>query len=158
MEAALSSDALFLDKLVRALRELRIDAIIVGNTGSILHGAPVLTQDVDLLVRDRPANRNKIRECAAKMGGVESELSELANARRIVGAELPIDFIFDRIGPLLFTSVKKRSVVLSTGTERARVASLEDIIESKRSLGRKKDLAVLPILEDTLAVVAALRK
>jgi hypothetical protein len=38
------------------------------------------------------------------------------------------------------------------------VASLEDVIKSKEAAGRKKDLAVLPILRDTLAVKQALKK
>jgi hypothetical protein len=38
------------------------------------------------------------------------------------------------------------------------VAALEDVIRSKEAAGRKKDLAVLPILRDTLKVKNALKK
>jgi len=49
-----SSDDSFLRDLVRALEVTGLEAIIVGSTAAVLQGAPVMTQDVDLLVRDTP--------------------------------------------------------------------------------------------------------
>lgn len=152
----MSSEADFIDRVARTLRTLRLDAIIVGNVGSILHGAPVLTHDLDLLIRDTPSNRKKLIAFAAALGGVEAKISDLADVHRILGAEVPIDVLFDKLpGGLSFNSIKGRSIAISTGLELARVASLQDIIRSKRAAGRKKDLAVLPILEDTLRVLKA---
>ena len=48
----LTADDRFLVKLARAIHAARLDAVVVGNMASILHGASVLTQDVDILVRD----------------------------------------------------------------------------------------------------------
>ena len=48
---------------------------------------------------------------------------------------------------------------MKIGKQTLTVASLEDVIRSKEAAGRKKDLAALPILRDTLAVQKArLRK
>jgi hypothetical protein len=44
----------FLAALAKALRDAKLEAIVVENTASILNGAPVITEDVDLLVRDTP--------------------------------------------------------------------------------------------------------
>ncbi len=51
-----------------------------------------------------------------------------------------------------FASVRRRGTELRVdgGPPVVYVASLQDIIASKRKLGRPKDLAVLPVLELTL--------
>jgi hypothetical protein len=41
--------------------------------------------------------------------------------------------------------LRSRSISVRVGSETVRVASLEDILKSKRAAGRPKDLAVLPI-------------
>lgn len=158
----MSFDEAFLDALVAALHRLKIDAVIVGNTASILHGAAVLTQDVDIVVRDTALNRKKLMKLAVELGGVETRLTDPSSSldvRRIVNLSVPIDVMFNRIGGgLRFESLRARSVKISVGTQRATVASLEDVIASKEAAGRKKDLAVLPILRDTLAINRAREK
>jgi predicted nucleotidyltransferase len=48
--------------------------------------------------------------------------------------------------------VRSRASDVDVGGEQVRVASLEDIIASKRAAGRAKDRAVLEILEKTVRV------
>ncbi len=50
----MSFDESFLSNLVDALAQAKLQVVFVGNTAAILHGMPVLTQDVYLLVRDYP--------------------------------------------------------------------------------------------------------
>jgi len=38
--------------LAKALRAAKLEAIVIGNCASMLNGAPVTTQDIDLLIRD----------------------------------------------------------------------------------------------------------
>jgi hypothetical protein len=152
---AYSHDEIFLVKLATALQKTRLEAIIVGNMASILNDAPVLTQDVDLLVRDTKLNRKKLKQLASELGGTgPGYISGLTSTERIYGADLPIDILYEKmIGGLKFASVKSRArphVVGSKG-ELLIVASLADIIKSKTAAGRAKDKAVLPILRDTLA-------
>jgi hypothetical protein len=45
--------------------------------------------------------------------------------------------------------------IVRVASATVRVASLEDIIAAKRAAGRPKDLAALPILEQTLRVRSA---
>lgn len=157
--AATISDERFLDQLVAALAEVGLEAIIVGNTASILHGAPVLTQDVDLLVRDTARNRAKLKRLATALGGTGPHpISELTSTVRILGAAVPIDVLFNQLsGGLRFESVRSRSAGISTGSQVATVASLEDVIRSKEAANRPKDLAALPMLRDTLRVKQALQ-
>src|SRR3989442_4784324 len=46
--------------LAKALRAAKLDAIVIGNCASMLNGAPVTTQDIDLLIRDTRPNRRKL--------------------------------------------------------------------------------------------------
>jgi 3',5'-cyclic AMP phosphodiesterase CpdA len=144
----------FLAALAAELRNARIEAIVVGNTASILNGASVLTQDVDLLVRGTPLNRKKLKLFAAALGGVGPELiSGLSSTERIYGTLVPIDILYDKlIGGLTFASIRSRASSAVVGTELLTVAALADIIKSKTAAGRPKDKAVLPMLHDALAV------
>src|SRR4051812_50193675 len=56
-------------ELARALRVARLEAIVIGNSASMLNGAPVTTQDIDLLIRDTALNRRKLARFAKEIGG-----------------------------------------------------------------------------------------
>ncbi|HWE24506.1 MAG TPA: hypothetical protein VG496_11280 [Myxococcales bacterium] len=141
--------------LARALRRTRLDAIVVGNAASMLNGAPVTTQDIDLLIRDSGQNRRKLTRFAEEIGGGApvpvSELSDIVWIESRLA--VPVDVHFDRIpGGLTFSAIRARAQVIVVGEEKLRVAALADIIRSKEAANRPKDRAVLPILRDTLAV------
>src|SRR2546430_3285390 len=55
--------------LAKALRAVKLEAIVIGNSASMLNGAPVTTQDIDLLIRDTKANRRKLARFADEIGG-----------------------------------------------------------------------------------------
>ena len=55
--------------LAKALRAARLDAIVIGNSASMLNGAPVTTQDIGLLIRDTRLNRRKLARFAKAIGG-----------------------------------------------------------------------------------------
>jgi hypothetical protein len=156
----MSPDEAFVVTLLRELAACGLEAIIVGNAAAAIQGVPVTTQDVDLLVRDTPGNREKIeRLCVALGASRPVAVSELSSAQTILGAAWPIDLLFDRlIGGLEFASVRSRSRSLPIGDVTAIVASLEDIIRSKEAANRPKDQAVLPLLRDALRVLEALEK
>lgn len=148
----ISADDTFLAELASELQTAKLDAVVVGNVASILMGAPVLTQDVDLLVRDTPLNRKKLLRFAKALGGIgPTPISEMTATERIYGARVPIDILFDRIaGRLTFASVKSRAQLAPVGHELIAVAALADVIKSKTAADRPKDRAVLPTLRSVL--------
>lgn len=149
----MSFDEAFLARLFRALEKVRLEAIVVGTIGAALQGAPITTQDVDLLIRDTRPNRKKLEALCAELQAQLIPLSELASGLTIVGAQVPVDVLLNQIsGGLKFPSIKSRARRVQVGSETVRVADLADIIRSKKAAGRPKDLAQLPILEDTLKV------
>ncbi len=156
----MSPDESFIVQILRALQTSGLEAIIVGNAAAAIQGAPVTTQDVDLLVRDTPVNRDKIVQFCAALGLAKPiEVSPLTTAQTILGGPWPIDLLFDRlVGGLEFASVRSRSKSIPIGDVTATVASLADVIRSKEVANRTKDQAVLPILRDALRVIEALEK
>ncbi len=133
----------------------RLEAVVIGNSASMLNGAPVTTQDIDLLIRDTRTNRRKLARFAGEIGGsAPTPVSELSRVEWIEGRlAVPIEIHYDRIsGGLTFSSVRSRARLVAVGEEKLRVATLADVIRSKEAAGRKKDRAVLPVLRDTLAV------
>jgi len=156
----MSPDERFLESVLKALEKVHLEAIIVGATAAIMQDAPVLTRDIDLLVRDTELNRRKLEALSRELGGAPPiSVSELTSTLRILGTEIPIDILLDRIaGGLTFESLKSRAVRMDVGGHTAVVAPLEDIIRSKEAAGRPKDLAMLPILRDTMRVKTALEE
>jgi hypothetical protein len=155
----LSSEEAFLATLWRALADVHLEAILVGSAGAAIQGAPITTQDFDILIRDTPLNRTKLDAVAAAIGAARPrKLSPLASVVTLVGAEIPIDVLFDEmVGALKFEAVRSRSVTVALGNVTIVSASLTDIISSKRAANRPKDRAQLPVLESTLRVLEAMQ-
>ena len=71
---------------------------------------------------------------------------------RVVNDErgIQLDFMSRLHGIRSFEGLRSRSTSVKFGEHEIKVASLADIIKSKRATGRDRDLAVLEILERTL--------
>ncbi|OLD45365.1 MAG: hypothetical protein AUI48_13170 [Chloroflexi bacterium 13_1_40CM_2_68_14] len=97
--------------LAKALRAAKLDAIVIGNCASMLNGAPVTTQDIDLLIRDTRPNRRKLVRFADEIGGsVPMPVSGLSKVEWIEGRlAVPVEIHYDRIsGGLTFSFRKER--------------------------------------------------
>jgi hypothetical protein len=153
-----SSDEAFILAVLAALKKVRLEAIVVGSVAGILQGAPVTTQDIDLLVRDTPSNRKKTNALGARLGARPRTVTGLSSVLRIDLPAATVDLLFDRLpGRLTFQALRARSLTIALGEQRALVARLEDVIASQEAAGRPKDLAQLPALRETLSVRKALK-
>ena len=126
----MSVDGSILESIAAALREVRLEAIVVGNAASELHGAPIATEDVDLLVRDTRLNRQKILKLVQRLGGVgPTDIHELITAKRIYLPDYYVDVLFDKIaGKLTFNSLRSRSIKMKIGDHELVVASLAGFV------------------------------
>lgn len=135
------------------MRETRLEAILIGNAAAALQGAPVTTLDFDFMYRATKSNLAKLRILADKLDGSlikpQRPLSELYRIEN-AAAGLQVDLMARIHGIRKFKSLRSRAVRSRIGKESILVSSLEDIIKSKKAAGRKKDQAVLPLLEETL--------
>jgi hypothetical protein len=129
-----------------------LEAILVGNAGAALLGASVTTQDFDFMIRPTAGNLRKLRAIADALSGTLFQpfypTSRMYRLERDDG--LQVDFLMRLDGIRSFESLRSRSdrLVFKDGWSVV-VASLPDIIKSKRAAGRPKDRAVLPELEAT---------
>lgn len=151
----MSSDEDFLARVAAALNKVQLDAVVVGNTASILHGAPVMTEDVDLFILDTPKNRKKFEDFARRIGGSSPVLIDETSKVLRIYADTVVDAHFWIGESLRFGAVRARSRNVRVGKHSLRVADLRDIIKSKEMAGRPKDIASLTILRDTLRVEQA---
>jgi len=154
----MSSDEAFVEEVLAALGDCGLEAIVVGSVAALLQGVPIATEDMDILVRDTPGNREKLKRLEERLGRRAVQLSPLSNTLRIATPSAHVDILFDQLsGELRFESLRSRCLKLTLGKRVASVATLEDVIASKEAAGRPKDLAQLPILRDTLRVRRALQ-
>ncbi len=143
-----------LNQFARALAQEGLEAVLGGNAGAALHGAPVTTLDFDFLFRPTPRNISKLKKVATTLGGVlYRPYYPAANLYRFENDTngLQVDFLTQVSAIRSLAALKSRSATAEFDGHLIWVAALEDIIKSKRATGRPKDLAVLPVLEATLA-------
>jgi len=140
----------FIEQILSAFVAARLEAILIGNSGAAIQGAPVTTDDFDWLIRDTESNLKKLERVAILLGGqVTCPNFPLSSMLQIRTDDLQLDFMVYAPGMGKFESVRSRSMRIKVGSHFLRVADLGDIIRGKKAAGRLKDLAVMPILEET---------
>ena len=130
------------------------NAVLVGNMGAAVQGANVMTEDFDFLVppvRDLPA---RIRHLAEVLDAQVMPPDRPYGTwyLRMRETEWRIDLLLRMSGISSYRALRTRAKEYPT-LDGLVVASLRDIITSKRAAGRAKDYAVLPELEATLHAI-----
>jgi predicted nucleotidyltransferase len=140
----------FLVAIGRALQQARLEAILIGNAGAALQGAPVTTVDFDFLFRKTPRNLAKLKTFASVLDAVVLRpYYPASDLFRVVRDDdgLQVDFMATVHGLKSFEGVRARAATVVIEGVPIAVASLADIVKSKRAAGRPRDKAVLDILE-----------
>lgn len=124
---------------------------MIGNAAAALHGAPVTTLDFDFMFRETSATMRKLKRTAAALGAmILRPYYPVSRLYRMVddATGLQADFMPVVHGVRSFEGLKARAANREVAGWPVLVASLEDIIASKRAAGRNQDRAVLPVLEE----------
>jgi len=138
-----------------ALRAAGVEFLVVGLSAAALQGAPVVTRDVDLWMRD--LNDEKFVAVLKRFGAAYVPPVGL-NPPMIVGRRIAMfDIVVSMHGLEGFAAEYRRSREIDVGTTKVRVLPLDRIIASKRAVNRPKDRAVLPVLEDVLRTIKEAR-
>ena len=137
----------------RLLQRLDLEAVLIGNAAAALQGAPVTTIDFDFLFRKTPRNLSKLKALARALGAtVLRPYYPASDLYRVVREDdgLQLDFMATIHGVRSFEGVRARASTVKIQATPILVASLADIIKSKRAARRPRDVAVLEILEKAL--------
>lgn len=137
------------EKLVEKFSKYNVEYLFIGKSGAILYGFPDTTQDVDIFPKKSKENGEKIvkalKELRFKIDKIlEKAIIEGKDFIQIRGGPFDIDLVFAPDGIESFEEAKKRSNIIEN---KFPVASLSDIIKSKKASGRQKDKETLSRLE-----------
>ena len=146
-----------LGALLEALLSAEIELIVVGGAAAVLHGAPVTTQDLDVVYRRSRENLDRLE---ALLERIDATVRDPAGRRLRpnrshleAGGMLRLDTDHGPFDPMAtlgdgrgYEELRPHSEVWRFGDREVRVLDLPTLVEVKAEAGRAKDRAVLPIL------------
>ena len=144
-------------ELLRRLVDAGVEFIVVGGAAAVLHGAPITTEDLDIVHRRTPENVSRLKNLLQELNG---HVRELAN-RQLVPQESALlgeghVLLSTRLGPLDclgalvdgrgFEELVSHSESFADEGAEFRVLDLSTLIDVKTKTGRAKDRLMLPVL------------
>jgi predicted nucleotidyltransferase len=146
-----------LDELLTALVEGEVEFILVGGAAALIHGAPITTQDVDIVHRRDPTN---VARLLAVLEELDACILDLARRRLrptadglAAGGQVLLTTRMGRLDALGilhdgrgYDELIGHTDVVDFDGHELRIIDLETLIEIKSSTGRAKDRLVVPIL------------
>src|SRR5437763_3703354 len=149
----LTSQDIPLGAFLKALREEKIDCMLIGAMAAIEQGAPLMTVDYDFWVRLPERQYVRLLTVVQRQGGTvrARTLYELRDGTQV-------NAIFQPDGLRSFDAEWKISRWGELENIPVKILPLRRVIASKRTANREKDIAVLPILLRTLRLTKRLKK
>jgi hypothetical protein len=150
-------------ELLRTLDAHGVEFVLVGGVAANLHGAPLATYDVDVVHRRVPANVSRLLRALKSINAhywehlpqrlePDERLLMLSGHHSLQTDLGPIDILGHIGSDRAYEDLQADSVRIEIAPGWCvQVLSLRAIIETKREIGRPKDLVALQVLEETLA-------
>jgi len=142
-----------LNKLLQILLKAELDFVIVGGFAGVVHGSTRVTKDLDICISMKPRDLDLLRTILSPYHprhrmNPQSKMSFLEVPKTWDGLKnlyLETDLgILDVLGEITgvgaFEKLKASSIVVELFSSACRVISIDDLIISKRSMGRERDL------------------
>jgi hypothetical protein len=137
------------EELAEAFAREAVDYLFIGKSAAILLGYPETTQDVDIFL---PRSRENAERVLRALHSLGFDLDAATTMSILTGSEIvllksgpfALDLIHAPDGIESFDAAKSRRIIEAG---RFPVASLDDIIASKRATGREKDMSDIRRLE-----------
>jgi hypothetical protein len=151
--------------ICRALIDHGVRFVVIGGMAARLHHTGHATVDVDICPSPDDANLARLTAALGDLGArlrVEGEPEGVAfephpdmlrpvDLMTLITDHGPLDLCFTPDGfPDGYASLSEHASVVEIGAVDVPVASLEDVVTSKRAAGRPKDVVALPALEARL--------
>jgi len=136
--------------VAKAFRKEGVDYLFIGKSAAIILGFPGTTQDVDLFLPKGRDNACRVISALRKLGfdlsgEIETAILDGKDFIQIRKGPFQLDLIHAPDGIRDYQSAKERFIHYENLYP---IASLRDIIASKRASGRAKDLVDLEFLEE----------
>jgi predicted nucleotidyltransferase len=144
-------------ELLRQLADAGVEFIVVGGAAAVIHGAPITTEDLDIVHRRTPENVSRLKTVLDQL---DAHVRELAN-RRLPPQESALlgeghVLLSTRVGPLDclgmladgrgFEELLPHTESIEEEGIEFRIVDLATLIDLKRKTGRAKDRLMLPVL------------
>ena len=150
------------EQLLRQLTEGSVEYVLIGGVAAAIHGSPYVTYDVDVCYDRSRENVERLARALAPLHptlrGAPRDLPfRLEPATIAAGLNFTLDTdsgpldLFGEVAPFgPFSRLVRHSESMELFGLQVRVLSLESLIQSKQTAGRRKDLLVLPELRALL--------
>lgn len=147
-------------EILEVLNHHEVEYIVVGGVAAVIHGAPITTFDLDVLVRVGAGNAARLLEALSALDARYREHQAPVKPTKqdiLSGGHM---LLMTRAGPLdvlgfigagqRFEDLDTASSEITMTAGSLRVLDLEELIRQKKILDRPKDRAVADILEEVL--------
>lgn len=136
--------------LFASLSSRRVEYLVIGGVAAIAYGVPRLTLDIDLLIRPTAGNARALLDALRDAGLGTAELTTaedlLGNEITVFQDRIRVD-VQTRTPGISFDSAYARRKTVEVEGVPVDLASLDDLIASKKAAGRPQDLEDVKILE-----------
>ena len=156
--------AINVEKLLKALYEQQVEFVIIGGAAAVIQGSAYVTGDLDICYSREKENLTKLATVLApfnpSLRGAPKELPFKLDADSLksglnftLATDLgDLDLLGEVAGIGGYPEVIAFSEELELYGMPFKVLTLEGLIRNKRTVGRPKDLRLLPELEALLAI------
>lgn len=147
------------ESILKRLIESRVQFVIIGGYAAVAHGAPLLTQAVDICARFSAGNLLRLQKALAGLHPVHRmtpdrrPLQLTADSRRgLKNLYLSTEWgVLDCLGSVAglgdYAAVLKNSLKVDLGFGTCRILSLAALIKSKKAMDRPRDREALLLLK-----------
>jgi hypothetical protein len=159
---------LYLPNLLQKLADHHVRYVIVGGVGARLQGTPYVTGDLDIVPDPDPVNLGRLATALSGPATCKkpADSTDYLPHPQVQAAEFFVDYMamyltphgaidvlieLPAVGPFDVLARNARRYDLPITGVTIYVASLNDIIRSKETAGRSKDLIALPALYEAAA-------
>jgi len=130
------------EKLLRSLKEHKVEFVIIGATAFPVHGYARATLDIDIFIRPTTANAKKAWAALKAFGYdvTDIKVEDLLKKKLLIRQYAVETNIHPFVKGIGFEDVWRNKVKAKFGNTFVNFASLGDLIKMKRAAGRPKDL------------------
>lgn len=151
-------------EILAVLTKHDVRYVLIGGLAAILHGAPHLTTDVDIVPEEGHANLDRLSAALTELNariripndengvpfGHDAESLSRVRVWNLVTDLGNLDITFVPSGTRGYDDLHRDVQAMKVRGIEVPVASLADVVRSKEAADRERDRAILPVLREML--------